>query len=255
MLTRRIDSRRKIGYNKGAEVHHNRRFLLPSTIAYIAGNDPAIRFTPGMRLSNASSIDLIAGFLRYWRYCMIKIDDSFGYWLAGLTDGEGCFHARAHIRKRDGAHTLVAYFAIKMRADDISMLQRVMDILDVGKIYIHDEKLSKWPQADYHVVHRYDLANVIIPLFDMYPLQSKKQRDYAIWRKIVLDYKCAPRQHCQVGIGALTDKQWGEACELTRLLSETRAFDPATAELARQRVANTQPPLPGLITEQLEIGL
>ncbi len=32
--------------------------------------------------------------------------DDFGYWLTGFVDGEGCFHARSYIRKKDGAHVL-----------------------------------------------------------------------------------------------------------------------------------------------------
>lgn len=32
-------------------------------------------------------------------------------------------------------------------------------------------------------------------------------------------------------------------------------IDPATADIARRRIANTQPPLPGLVTSQLELGI
>jgi len=182
-------------------------------------------------------------------------DDSFGHWFSGLVDGEGCFHARAHVREKDGAHCLVVYFTVKLRADDTPMLEIVRDTLGVGRIYTYGEKLSACPQSDYRISHRKDLRKVLIPHFDKYPLRSKKRNDYEIWRQIVLDYKCAPRQHCQVGIGSLSDSKWQEVVTLTNLLRETRQFDPDTAQMARDRVRDTQPPLFVPEPEQMELVL
>jgi len=175
----------------------------------------------------------------------VNRDDAFGYWLSGFVDGEGCFHARGHIRKSDNAKCLVVYFSVKLRADDRPILEAIRGTLGIGHIYEYGEKLSKHPQADYRVHHREELAGVIIPHFDRYPLRSKKGRDYQIWREIVLRYKCAPRRHTQVGIGSLPDEKWEEACYLSSLLREGRVFeiDPDVAESARERVRNTQPPL------------
>ncbi|SRR6266568_732665 len=151
-------------------------------------------------------------------------DDTFGHWLSGLVDGEGCFHARYHIRKSDGAHALLVYFSIKMRADDLDMLTAIRDTLGVGVIYTHSEKSSKHLQADYHIVRTKDQVNVLIPHFDRYPLRSKKRRDYEIWRKIVLEYKAAPRRHNSKGISSLAEERWKEVCTLVDVLRNTRQF-------------------------------
>lgn len=183
----------------------------------------------------------------------VMYDDEFEPWFSGLVDGEGCFHARPHIRKRDGAHCLVVYFSIKLRADDTPMLEMIRETLGVGRIYTYGEKLSAYPQSDYRVSHREDLRSVIIPHFDVYPLRSKKRRDYHLWRQIVLDYKCAPRQHCSIGTGSLSQAQWDEVVALSQLLRATREFDPATADLARDRVRQTQPPLFVVQSEQVSM--
>ena len=174
------------------------------------------------------------------------VDDTFGHWFAGLVDGEGCFHARAHIRKRDGAHCLVVYFSLKLRADDKPMLEMIRETLGIGYIYTYErEKLSIYPQSDYRIAHRKELKNVLIPVFDQYPLRSKKVNDYQVWRRIVLECKCASRRHCQVGVGSLPNHIWDKAVGLCNLLREQREFeiDPDVAETARQRVRQTQPPL------------
>ncbi len=48
---------------------------------------------------------------------MPETDRDFGNWLAGFVDGEGCFYF-----KRVNQTNLVPAFAIKVRADDPSIL-------------------------------------------------------------------------------------------------------------------------------------
>jgi len=163
-------------------------------------------------------------------------DDSFGHWFTGLVDGEGCFHARIHIRKDDHVRCLVAYFSLKLRADDTPMLEVIRDALGVGHIYKHNEKLSKWPQADYRVNHRNDLRRTIVPHFDMYPLRSKKARDYEVWREIILKYKCRRAN-------SLTDVQWSKLNWLIKSLQQVRGYEFIEPVIARERVRNTQSPL------------
>ncbi len=111
------------------------------------------------------------------------MDDSFGHWLAGFTDGEGHFGI---YENGNGKKTLPrAEFRIKLRQDDEPILKLIQKNLGVGKIYPARYK-QHHNQAAYTVTRRRDLLR-IIQLFDKYPLKSKKQQDYAIWRQAVVE--------------------------------------------------------------------
>src|SRR3990167_9751005 len=118
------------------------------------------------------------------------ISDGFGYWLAGLTDGEGTFNivTDPHVGFR---------FQINLRQDDIPTLQYIQKNVGFGKIYIRkvcnkptyskngDIYQSK-PSAAFSVQKRKDLS-AINNIFKKYPLQSKKGHDFEIW-STALDY-------------------------------------------------------------------
>lgn len=127
-------------------------------------------------------------------------DDSFGWFLAGLADGEGCFDFRGPVRIRPGGSQRPLFdgtFSIAMRDDEKPGLAAIHQRLGIGRLYT-DPAASRSgkgnPQIKWEVGKSVDLAKVIIPLFDQYPLMMKKSRDYRIWRQcILLWYECSLR--------------------------------------------------------------
>lgn len=122
-----------------------------------------------------------------------KVEEGFGNWLAGFVDGEGTFIAQIY------SNTLSLRFSIKLRADDKEILNTIQQTLQCGKLNFvkrGENRPNDMPAYDFSISSRKDLYNVILPLFDKYPLRAKKKRDYEIWRKIVILMNSQPRiQH------------------------------------------------------------
>jgi len=123
-----------------------------------------------------------------WQRCLgldLEVPDSFGHWFAGFTDGEGYFSISADSRSQG----IFCRFGIKLRADDLAVLEMIRDTLGVGRIN-HASSLSLNKQGEkandckrYAIDRIGDMIHVIIPLFERYPLRAKKQRDFVIWAK------------------------------------------------------------------------
>lgn len=135
-------------------------------------------------------------------FAQSTLDPSFGWWITGLTDGEGCFYANLSFReKATKAGALVpcveleAQFAIALRADDAATLSKVLAHFKCGKIankFSSAEAPSRLrqgikpsPMRRFIVRKPIDLIERVIPHFDSYPLQSKKARDFEIWKQLV----------------------------------------------------------------------
>src|SRR5262245_41515814 len=119
-------------------------------------------------------------------------DEAFGWYLSGLTDGEGTFVIcrRDKSKPRNGWQTR---FAIGMRDDESSNLRAIGRRMRCGIFARRQSKAQArqgfHPTLDWVVVRLDDLAGIIIPHFERYPLQMKKSRDFAIWREGVLFLK------------------------------------------------------------------
>jgi hypothetical protein len=98
--------------------------------------------------------------------------NEFGYCFSGLFDGEGSFTLRR--RERSTHKTLLADIKIVLRDDDKECLCRCQRSLKVGKLYDLSGNSSKNPQVKFTVHKISDLAEVVVPLFDNYPLHTKK---------------------------------------------------------------------------------
>lgn len=117
--------------------------------------------------------------------------DAFGHYLAGLTDGEGCFFLGIIDDKRNPrrSHTPIVQFVIQLRADDLLILQLVRSYLQCGHVTEVKRKKTEGnrkPKVCYNVANYLDLATVVVPHFDRFPLRAKKARDFVIWRQAVL---------------------------------------------------------------------
>lgn len=112
-------------------------------------------------------------------------DAGFGYWLSGLIDGEGHFAIKQHSR---GSHAPA--FGLKLRADDLGILQIIQRHLGIGTITTEDKEPN--PMARWNV-HDKAGCQRLVDLLDKYPLRAKKRMDYRLWREAVCEWTDRPR--------------------------------------------------------------
>jgi len=107
----------------------------------------------------------------------------FGPWLAGFCDGEANFDI--HKQSRESGDYYYCRFELSLRADDGGTLAMCHKQLG-GKLYYSDHvdstRPNAKPQVRWELVSRAEVAR-LIDIFDRFPLQSKKARDFAIWRE------------------------------------------------------------------------
>ena len=107
-------------------------------------------------------------------------------YIVGLTDGEGCFYVG--IRYPKGAHKtprVEPHFYIKLRGDDLSLLEEVKQAFGCGAIYYQNDK-----RQNHSACYRFeinalrDLRETLIPFFEKYRLHSKKRKEFEIFKSI-----------------------------------------------------------------------
>jgi hypothetical protein len=107
-------------------------------------------------------------------------------YLVGLTDGEGCFYTRVRpVRSKTQYHSVELHFYIKLKGDHLKLLEKVRDTFGCGAVYRQAESRETHSECyRFEINSRKDIEEVLIPLFDKYPLQGPKQESYAIFKKI-----------------------------------------------------------------------
>lgn len=132
------------------------------------------KFDPGWRIAEPPPFDrraLVPGPER----------DVFGSWLAGFVAGEGCFSLG--LQKLSGTPT--AAFSIRLRSDDKPALLDIQRFLGVGRVDDLRPDARCHPCSTYVVTKIPDLATVVAPLFEAYPLHAKKADDFTAWKQAV----------------------------------------------------------------------
>jgi hypothetical protein len=102
------------------------------------------------------------------------------YFITGFSDAESSFviNIRETLRSKTRWEVLIS-FQIGLHLKDQDLLEKIRVSLGVGRIY----KGNKWIQL--RVQSLKDLTNVIIPLFEKYPLISKKRGDFELFKQIL----------------------------------------------------------------------
>jgi hypothetical protein len=112
--------------------------------------------------------------------------ESFGHWLAGFADGEATFVLRTQRDSHRGRTNHGALFRITVRDDDSEALGLIRSYWRCGTIHHNDNARSKIrnakPIVAFGVQKISDLADVVIPHFERYPLRAKKRNDFGVWR-------------------------------------------------------------------------
>lgn len=114
----------------------------------------------------------------------------FPSWFTGMFGADGCFSIA--IKKRKQWRNWQATAEIELRDDDVEILYKIRDFFHMGNVYFrkvqqHREYLSN-PRARWSVQSKKDCMR-LVRHFDKYPLQSKKAKDYKIWRAVVIEWQ------------------------------------------------------------------
>lgn len=104
------------------------------------------------------------------------------YWVTGFADAESSFSLKVSKKSTSklGWH-VIPEFIIELHNRDSYLLREIHTFFGVGNINEY-ENLNK---IVYSVQSFRDLANVIIPHFDQYPLITQKKADYLLFKQAI----------------------------------------------------------------------
>jgi hypothetical protein len=161
--------------------------------------------------------------------------DGFGHWLAGFTDGEGCFCLPyTRNRKRTDAYTPSARFTINLRADDAVILYTIQSYWRKGRVSVNPliDKRNPNPHIVFHVHGMRDLLNTVVPHFERFPLRAKKARDFAIWKQAValLVEVSGKPPHRTGPLGRWTQEDLQKFLSLRAALENIRTYRPSPTD-------------------------
>jgi hypothetical protein len=122
----------------------------------------------------------------------VSLNVDFCNWFAGFADGEGCFQIKRVPKAIGYCYSLE--FTISLRADDISIIQKIQRDFGYGHIYFQSGKNSSNGSHDRYMIRfvSFEEVGFLVSLFSKYPLLSKKARYFSYWRQAYEELLKAP---------------------------------------------------------------
>ncbi|MDD5367481.1 MAG: LAGLIDADG family homing endonuclease [Anaerolineaceae bacterium] len=108
-------------------------------------------------------------------------------WFVGFVDGEGYFKIG-----KSKTNVITLELVIEQREDNKSVITEIAKQLRCGKIYYLDMNYDRVKGRRSCNKYRWrctpirDIVDILIPIFDLIPLRTKKLDDYQIWREAAL---------------------------------------------------------------------
>lgn len=127
-------------------------------------------------------------------------------YIVGLTDGEGSF--TVYLLPPNKAHGSVHYrvqcrYYIKMREDDLPLLEKVQKFWGSGKIYFQKEyRKNQRDNYRFEIFHYQILNEQVVPFFRKHPLESKRIKDFELFCQI-LTLAIAKAHHTEDGLAQI----------------------------------------------------
>ncbi len=109
------------------------------------------------------------------------------WYVIGFVDGEGSFHVALYRDPRmKTGWKVIPEFHVSQRISSRSVLDRMVKFFNCG--YVKPNHKTNPRDLTYVLVvrNRNELLEKIIPFFDKFPLQTEKQKDFKLFKKIVL---------------------------------------------------------------------
>jgi hypothetical protein len=103
-------------------------------------------------------------------------------WVAGFTEGEGCFNVsvRKSNSTKSGVQVILRY-KITQHVRDSVLVSNFIEYFGCGNFTVRPNNTA----CDFIVSNFSDICKVIIPFFDKYPLFGVKAKNYADFKKVV----------------------------------------------------------------------
>lgn len=114
----------------------------------------------------------------------LSVSDEFGHWFSGFFDGEGTLVL--FFRMRGKYPELRANIRIMLRDDDADVIHRIKNNLNLGCISFHKKNGKTNPAIAWQGDGIKNMAEIIVPLFEKYPLYTKKADEFIIWKKVII---------------------------------------------------------------------
>ena len=114
---------------------------------------------------------------------LLSVDD-LRWYISGFVDGDGCFTVSIHKSKYlKLGWNINPLFQVYQHKDNSKILSVIKDEFGCGNI----SKKGGNPLCNVYCIDKvHDLINIVIPYFEKYPLQSNKNNDFLIFKKIVI---------------------------------------------------------------------
>jgi hypothetical protein len=129
-------------------------------------------------------------------------------YIVGLVDGEGSF--TAYLREKGKYRKVELHFYLKMRKDELPLLEKVKKFFGCGYISLQKDKRARHSDCyRYEVGNIKDLREKIIPVFKGRLQSTKRKKDFEIFCKILR--KLERKEH-------LTPQGWKEIQKLKEKL-------------------------------------
>ena len=103
------------------------------------------------------------------------------FYITGFTEGEGSFYVGILPRKMNTGWEVRPSFSLSQNEKDKLLVSSLIDFFECGSVrYSKNDQTFK-----YEVRSLKELQNKIIPHFEKYPLQGRKQNDFIAFKKAV----------------------------------------------------------------------
>jgi len=81
--------------------------------------------------------------------------------------------------------SMLFLFKVQLRTDDVEILRLIHRTLKVGRVEENLKNGTANPMARFVVNKIGELQSVIIPLFEQFPLRTRKARDFELFKRLV----------------------------------------------------------------------
>lgn len=108
------------------------------------------------------------------------IDASFGNWLAGFIDGEGCFF----IANDSSRGVYRPRFSIALRVDDEPIIQEIKTRTGIGTIHRYTASSTNRLCIRWMLQAQKDCEE-LVKILEEHPLRAKKRSDFETWKLCV----------------------------------------------------------------------
>jgi len=138
----------------------------------------------------------------------LDVTPEFGLWFSGFFDGEGSFAFSVAV---NGHKRPAPKIQLTVRQDDAKTIEYIREQVRCGRAYFSckyrsDKYKNHRPWATFRVSCIADLAEIIVPLFESYPLHTKKAKEFAAWKVVVQKrYRMKNKRYSEVELSRHTE--------------------------------------------------